>query len=208
MSAAFEKDSQAVSALTSRIKGIVAAYASFSTVRGIAQTAIKLDSIGKSFYAITGSMEGSRLEMAYVREEAQRLGLNFMALAESYKGFSAAAKFAGMDMTTTKDIFTSVSEASTVLGLSGEKTRLVLMALEQMVSKGVVSMEELRRQLGDSLPGAFELGAKAMEMELQAFNKFVAGGNLMSDEFLPKFAKVLKETFGPGLAEALKTPRA
>ncbi|MDR1660428.1 MAG: tape measure protein [Desulfovibrio sp.] len=204
----FDKDTNAADMLTNKVKTLVAAYASFQTVKDIAQTSIKIDSLEKSFYAITGSMGGARGEMAYVREEAQRLGLDFMALADSYKGFSAAAKFADMDAVSTKEIFTSISEASTVLGLSGEKTRLVLMALEQMISKGKVSMEELRRQLGDSLPGAFELGAKAMGMNLQEFNKLVSTGNLMTDEFLPKFAATIKETFGPGLEEAIKTPRA
>jgi lambda family phage tail tape measure protein len=204
----FEKSNDSITSLTSSIKTLVAAYASFQTVKDIAQTSIKIDSLEKSFYAITGSMEGARGEMSYMRDEAQRLGIDFMALTESYKGFSAAAKFAGINQKSTRDIFQSFTEASTVLGLSGDRTKLVLMALEQMISKGTVSMEELRRQLGDSLPGAFELGAKAMGMTLQEFNKFVATGKLMTLDFLPKFSATIKETFGPGLVEALKTPRA
>jgi hypothetical protein len=78
--------------------------------------------------------------MADVRTESQRLGLDFIALTESYKGFSAAAKFAEINAKTTREIFQSVSEASIVLGLSWDKTRLTLMALEQMISKGVVGM--------------------------------------------------------------------
>lgn len=170
----------------------------------------ELDSINKTFYAITGSMNGANMEMGYVREMAQGLGLDFMSLAKSYKGFSAATKFANMDLSTSKEIFESVAGASTVLGLSGEKTELVLMALEQMVSKGVVSMEELRRQLGDQLPGAFELGAKAMNMGLAEFNKFVASGKLMTEDFLPRFARTLKDTYATveNIGLAVKTPRA
>lgn len=170
----------------------------------------ELDSINKTFYAITGSMNGANMEMSYVREMAQGLGLDFMSLAKSYKGFSAATKFANMDLSTSKEIFESVAGASTVLGLSGQKTELVLMALEQMVSKGVVSMEELRRQLGDQLPGAFELGAKAMNMGLAEFNKFVASGQLMTEDFLPRFARTLKETYATveNIGLAVKTPRA
>lgn len=170
----------------------------------------ELDSINKTFYAITGSMNGANMEMGYVREMAQGLGLDFMSLAKSYKGFSAATKFANMDLSTSKEIFESVAGASTVLGLSGEKTELVLMALEQMVSKGVVSMEELRRQLGDQLPGAFELGAKAMNMGLAEFNKFVASGQLMTEDFLPRFARTLKDTYATveNIGLAVKTPRA
>lgn len=171
---------------------------------------VQIDSITKTFYAIQGSMGGAAIEMGYVKGEAQRLGLEFFALAESFKGFSAATKFAHFDLATTKDMFSAVAESASVLGLSGEKTKLVLMALEQMVSKGVVSMEELRRQLGDSLPGAFELGARAMGMGLAEFNKFVASGKLMSEEFLPKFTKTLRETYATAenVGLAMKTPRA
>lgn len=189
----------------------------FLTIAGVAGTmkkaldiSVELNSMTKTFFAITGSMSGAAMEMQYVRNMSQELGLDFMALTKSYKGFSAATKFANMDLATSKEIFESVAQASTVLGLSGQKTELVLMALEQMVSKGVVSMEELRRQLGDSLPGAFELGAKAMGMTLQEFNKFVASGQLMTDEFLPKFARTLKETYATveNVGLAVKTPRA
>lgn len=189
----------------------------FLSVAGVASAmkkaldiSVELDSMTKTFFAITGSMSGAAMEMQYVRDMSQQLGLDFMALTKSYKGFSAATKFANMDLATSKEIFESVAQASTVLGLSGQKTELVLMALEQMVSKGVVSMEELRRQLGDSLPGAFELGAKAMGMTLQEFNKLVASGKLMTDEFLPKFARTLKETYATveNVGLAVKTPRA
>ena len=168
------------------IVSLASAWRIFQTTLG---RSVEIDSITKTFYAIQGSMGGAAIEMTYVRSEAQRLGLDFFALAQSFKGFSAATKFANFDLATTKDMFSSVAESASVLGLSGDKTKLVLMALEQMVSKGVVSMEELRRQLGDSLPGAFELGAKAMNMGLAEFNKFVASGKLMSEEFIPKLPR-------------------
>ena len=200
--------------ITSSVVATVAAVVSFAAAwRGFQTTlgkSVQIDSITKTFFAIQGSMGGAAIEMSYVRGEAQRLGLDFFALAESFKGFSAATKFANFDLSTTKDMFSSVAESASVLGLSGDKTKLVLMALEQMVSKGVVSMEELRRQLGDSLPGAFELGAKAMNMGLAEFNKFVASGKLMSEEFLPKFTKTLRETYATAenVGMAMKTPRA
>jgi hypothetical protein len=58
--------------------------------------------------------------------------------------------------------------------------------------------------LGDQLPGVFELGAKAMGMTLQEFNKFVASVQLMSDEFLPHFAAELKKYSSPIWRRPLK----
>lgn len=51
-------------------------------------------------------------------------------------------------MKDTKQIFDSVSKASSVLGLKTHELEGVYLALEQMLSKGKVTTEELRRQLG------------------------------------------------------------
>ena len=70
------------------------------------------------------------------------------------------------------------------------------MALEQMASKGKVSMEELRRQLGDALPGALEIAARSMGMTTAAFNDAVSKGEIMSADFLPKFSRAVREELG------------
>ena len=61
-----------------------------------------------------------------------------------------------------RDVFESVTMASTALGLSADNTRGVMYALQQIMSKGKLSAEELRRQMGDRLYGAFGMAAKAM----------------------------------------------
>ena len=73
---------------------------------------------------------------------------------------TAATSAANIPISVTNELFASVTKASATLGLSGERTSLVLQALSQMASKGTVSMEELRGQLGESLPGALSLAAK------------------------------------------------
>lgn len=191
-----------------QVRMAVGGYFGFNALSDVASTSVDLQSMQKTFYALTGSMEGARAEIRYLQDESQRLGLDFFALTDSFKGFMAAGKTANMPADQVREIFTSVTEASTVLGLNSERTKLALYALEQMLSKGAVSMEELRRQLGDQLPGAFQIGAKAMNMTTQEFAKLVETGKLASAEFLPKFARGLKDAFGNGLAEAMKTPRA
>lgn len=211
LSSRFRQDTQNANALEGamhRLKLAVAGYLGFDVLRDVAKTSVDLASMQKTFYALTGSMEGARAEIAWLREESYRLGLDFFSLTESFKGFSAAGTAAGMDTSQVREIFTSVSEAATVLGLNAQKTKLALYALEQMLSKGSVTMEELRRQLGDQLPGAFQLAAKAMGMSTGELSKLIQTGQLASSEFLPKFAAVLHEYYGPGLAEAMKTPRA
>jgi len=65
-----------------------------------------------------------------------------------------------------------------------------------MISKGKVQAEELRGQLGERLPGAFQLAAKAMGMTTAQLDKFMADGKLTAEDLLPKLAKVMQEEFG------------
>jgi len=157
-----------------------------------------------AYKEITGSVANANVQFQFLRKTADDLGLNFYTLREGYKGFLAAAQTSKIPMQEVQAIFKSVSNAGAVLGLSNERVGLTFLALEQMMSKGKVSMEEIRRQMGDNIPGAFQLGAKAMGMTVEAFDKAVSAGEVFSDDFLPKFRKALDENFKGGIDESVK----
>lgn len=79
-----------------------------------------------------------------------------------------------------------------------------------MLGKGKVTAEELRQQLGDRLPGAFGLMAKAVGVGVEELDKMMANGELLSGEVLPKFGKELRRAANEGGAfeEGLKTINA
>ena len=191
-----------------QIKAAVAGYVGIRTLFDIGKTAMDLASVEAGFRSITGSAAGAGDTMAWLRSEAQRLGQDFLSLTDGFKGFSAAGKAAGMDGEAVRSVFRDISEAAVALQLDGAKTERVFYALEQMLSKGVVSMEELRQQMGESLPGAFTIAARAMGKTEQEFAKMVEKGEVASREFVTKFAPAIKEAFGSGFAAALETPRA
>jgi tape measure domain-containing protein len=85
---------------------------------------------------------------------------------------------------------------------------MALYAVQQMISKGVVSMEELRRQLGDQIPGAFQIAARAMGLGEREFNKLVESGQLFTSEFMPAFVKAMREQFAGGVEDASQSARA
>lgn len=157
---------------------------------------VQMDSLRRSFEAIAGSQAGAAETMAWLRDEASRLGQNFYELAPAFKSLTAAARGTTLEGEETRKIFSAVTAASTALGLSADQTKGTLLALEQMISKGTVSMEELRRQLGDRLPGAFQLAAKAMGVSTAELSKMVADGQVMADDLLPKLAAELQRVYG------------
>jgi tape measure domain-containing protein len=64
-----------------------------------------------------------------------------------------------------------------------------------MASKGKVSAEELRGQLGERIPGALGIAARAMGMTQAQFNEMLDSGKIMAEDFLPKFSKRIKKHF-------------
>jgi tape measure domain-containing protein len=86
------------------------------------------------------------------------------------------------------------------MGLRADQTSGVLLALQQMISKGTVQAEELRGQLGERLPGAFQIAARAMGVTTAELGKMLEQGQVVAEDFLPKFGKALEENLG-GAAE-------
>ncbi len=171
-----------------------------AAVAGMATQLLKADmqmqGITNRLDAAIGKFTSTQEEMEYLKEEANRLGISFVNLAHSYSGFSASATRAGLSLEDTREIFKNIAETSVSLTLSGDKTRMVFLALEQMASKGKVSMEELRRQLGEHLPGALEIAARSMGMTTREFNKAISNGEIFAYDFLPKFSKAVREQLG------------
>lgn len=156
-------------------------------------TAMRVDALETSFGFV---IEDSTERLAALREQANRLGVDFLTLAETNKKFIAAANASNFELEKADAIFNSVANAGAKLKLSNEQIGGTFLAIEQMISKGTVSMEELRRQLGDRLPGAFAMAARAMGMTEAAFNKAVANGEILSKDLLPLLAKELDNVYG------------
>lgn len=185
-----------------------AAYAGFHAGKSIIEAGMQMQALQNKMVAATGSTQIAAEAFAFARSEAERLGLDLQAAANGFAGFSASALRSGLTFKETKDIFTGVSEAAVSMRLSVEQTGLVFKALEQIAGKGTVSMEELRGQLGDALPGAFEIAAKAMGKSTSEFAKMVANGEVMASEFLPKFGAAVRRELGGSVDEASRSAQA
>lgn len=134
-----------------------------------------------------------------------------LPLMESYEGFktlSGAMIGTKLQGQGARDIFESVSMGARVMGLTGDATKGVFLALGQMMSKGKVSAEELNGQLGERLPGALNIAARAMNMSKVELLNMMQSGELMSEDFLPKFAAEMRKTFEKGVPEALNSTQA
>lgn len=171
------------------------------TGKQVLDASLQMDRLNKAYATITGSSSAAQNQLDYMYDVTQRLGLQFQGTAEAAKVFFAAGKDSALK-DHLNGIFESVSMAGSALALSKDQMDGVFLALGQMISKGKVQAEELRGQLGERLPGAFDMAAKAMGVTTAKLDDMLKKGQVTAEEMLPKLAKVLHDDFAVAAAEA------
>lgn len=172
-----------VGALVEKVKELGRAF-----ITVITQT----ESMRRGLTAIYGSATTAAEQIEFLRSTSLKAGVSMSGIADSFVRFSAATQQSNIPLKVTNDLFSAVTRAGSTLGLSSERVTLVLDALGQMASKGVVSMEELRQQLGDSLPGALSIAARGLGLTEQELIKLVESGQLAARDLFPGMTEGLK----------------
>ncbi|MFR8837984.1 tape measure protein [Bacteroides nordii] len=154
---------------------------------------------------VSGGMAQFADNQRFLIDMAKKYGLEINALTGNFAKFTAAASISGMSMMDQRKIFESVSRAVTAFGMSADDSNGVFLALSQMMSKGKISSEELRLQMGERLPIALQAMAKAAGVSVAGLDKLMKQGKLMSADVLPKFAEALNEMIPNVDADNLET---
>ena len=181
-----------VGKVTTALAGLGAGIAIQQFFRESIQGAIELESITKRLSNTLGP-QGAGKALSFTKGLADDLGLSFTTLASGFGSFTAAASAAGVPLETQRDLFGAVAKAGQQLGLSNDEISGSLLALQQVASKGTVSMEELRGQLGERLPIAFGAAARGLGITQKELIKLVETGQLTADRFFPALTKGLNE---------------
>jgi tape measure domain-containing protein len=195
---------KAMQSLGGYIAGAFTIQAAINFGKAIVDTTLKLESLNKRLSILGDSGE----QFEYLSRLANKYGLDLMSTADAYSSFAIAATSSGLSLKASQDIFENVSTAVTAMQLPAESASRVFYALQQMMSKGTVSAEELRQQLGEALPGSFAIAAQSMGMTEKAFNKMLETGQIVSKEFVPQFAQALAGKYEGALAGATDTATA
>ena len=178
----------------------------FGAFRGIESVVRALRTIQGAQSRLNALFEGEQsavvLELDFIRRNAERLGIEFGVLSDTYTKFAIATQGTNLAGAETRRIFISVAEASRVNNLSMAQLVGVLRAVEQIANKGVFQMEELRQQLGDRLPGAINILAAGLGVTTEVLSAMLETGEVGADR-LSDFADELDRRFGGQLARSL-----
>ena len=165
------------------------------TARELVQAAAEMEKLRAGLQAVAGDADKAAKELAFVRDIAARAGVDVADASKAYLGLAAATKGTAVEGQATRDVFEAVSVAMARAGKSSGETANALLALQQMAGKGVVSMEEMRQQLGEALPGAFQAAAKGMGVTTQELIKLIETGQVTAQDIFPALTRGLNELY-------------
>ncbi len=177
-------------------------YIGFQSAMNLAERfkndAIQADAMGSALAGVSEKTGDLATNQKFLDEISERLGLKIIDNTRNFKTFFAAFTESGGAPAIAREIYSDALEASAKMKLSQDQTNGVMLAFGQIASKGKVQAEELRGQIGERIPGAFGIAAKAMGMTTQELDAAMKKGEVYSSEFLPKFAAELKKTYSVG----------
>lgn len=167
---------------------------------GIAQTAAE---VRKSQIALAGVVRDVNDYNAALQATTEASRLFLLPIDQATKQFTklqASVAGAGFQTADTKQVFNGIAAAIVATGGSAEDLNGALTATSQVFSKGKVTAEELRGQIGERLPGAFQIFATATGRSTQQLDDALQKGEVGLADFL-KFTQELTKRY----AETAKT---
>jgi hypothetical protein len=176
-----------------------------NAIHAIPKIGIELEATFASLAASTGSQAGAISAMRFLKEESDRTGIAIATLRETFRGFQASTSLAGESMQTTVGIFKSINSVVTGLHLPAEKASGIFNALAQIFNKTKVQSEELVKQLGNLIPGAFAAFAAANRSQFATSAILIAEmkkGTVFAHDTVERFATFLENRFSAAFAIA------
>jgi tape measure domain-containing protein len=203
--ASLGKSQRNVGNYQSAFNGLGNALGAFGVVGGIAgfvglgkeifTTTAEIQSLDNALKLVTETQVNFAEQQIFLQRVSESYGADINSLTKQFTQFyvSAKDKISGNEI---QDIFESITKAGASMGLSTQQQERAFLALNQMMSKGTIQAEELRGQLGEALPGAFGIMAKAMGVTEKQLGQMMKDGEVLASDVLPKFAKQLEITYG------------
>lgn len=168
----------------------------------------QLDSLRFAMQAVITDAQELAQTQRWLKQITNDFGAELVTTTERYIKFRAAAQNAGFTAKATQKIFGTMTKAAGVLGLRTDELTGIYLALEQMISKGKITTEELRRQLGERLPAAMDIMARSMGVTTAELDSMMKKGLVITKDVLPAFAEEVERAFGIENVEKVETLQA
>ena len=186
----------ALGAGVTSLSGLLSSLASTAREAGRSRTILRNVSADAREYARS---------LKFLTDLTDKYGTDLIGTTEAFAKFKAAATPAGIALAEQERIFSNMSKAMASFGISGGEASLTMMAITQMMSKGKISSEELRRQLGERMPVAMQAMANAAGVSMAQLDKLLKEGKLRSADIMGKFSDELAKLSGDTSTDNLES---
>ena len=201
----------AIGAAVGQTTGALKESTEYSAALGKQRRALRL---------VIGDMDEYANAQNFLKKVSKDLAIPQDVITRQFTSLTASVIGAGLSVEDAKQSFLAISSSIRGTGGNLEDMKAALRATSQVFSKGKVSAEELRQQLGERLPGAFTLFAESMNKTPAELDKALEQGIVTLDDFV-NFSEALllryednakllaqaPETAGDRLATALSELR-
>jgi tape measure domain-containing protein len=172
----------------------------------------QLQAFNNTLKAITPSSGEFGKSNQFILDLVEKYNIPLQAARNGFTKLYASMAPAGFKGDEIRNIFTGISKGAATFGMSADKVDRVNYAFAQMASKGQVMSEELKGQLGDVLPGAVAIFAKAAGFKgpqaMVKFTKAMEDGRYKGEamkQLLLNVGIVMNEEFSAGAEGASLT---
>lgn len=182
-------------------------FLSFPTA--VIKTTAEFERMTKMLEGLSGSTETAKSDMKYIYDMAQSSPVGVKAITDSF------VKFRSVGLDPTNGSVRALADSVARFGGTSDHMHRASIAIQQIVGKGVVSMEELRQQLGEAVPNAMQAMATGMNMSMRQLNDTIKKGTVEAKDALQRMFTIMGiENFGAseammttwsGMFEKLKT---
>ena len=181
---------RANASLRQLVGGFVSAYALLELSQKTIEAGVKRQSAQLASTAIFGA--DTQQARMFAASFAHQIGQNYTDTMKQYSNFAAGAQ-PTLGFQGTQEFYKNAAMFARIRGATDEDLKGIMVAFQQMASKGKVQAEELRGQLGDRLAGAVQLFADAIGKTPQELDKMMQDGKLLAQDVLPKVSERMAE---------------
>jgi len=135
-------------------------------------------------------MKEARQQVEGLRDMAKQTPFALNTLSNSFVKLKAT----GVD--PMNGSLQALADGVAAFGGDDESFKRITLAISQMSGKGVIQMEELRQQLGESMPRAVELMSRSMGVSMGELTKIISTGQLEAKRNLQTLFEEIERTYG------------
>lgn len=177
-----------------------------SLVKGLFTATATMQQFDRMIEAVATSQEEVANNKAFVNQLTTDIPVALDVVQASFGRFNASIRLSGYSSQQAQKLFTQLSTSFAVLHLNTEQMSNAFLAVEEMFNKGTVTSQQLKRQLSQYLPAAFELTASSMGVTTAKLAHLMQQGEVSAD-VLFKLGDRLQEIYGAQLPAAMVTSR-